>query len=86
MIIKPVTSHHAYFFLWYFLTQLIKLIPCVCSVLLVMVCLLRRVTLVGREVMADPTAAADAEHAATAPAAFLLATVNEEALTMMMMI
>ena len=32
--------------------------------------------------MPAPTAAADAEQAATAPAAFLLA-VNEEALTMM---
>ena len=32
--------------------------------------------LVGREVMADPTAAADAEHAAAAPAAFLLAVVH----------
>ena len=28
--------------------------------------------------MADPTAAADAEHAAAAPAAFLLAAVNDD--------
>ena len=35
--------------------------------------ILRQTTFIGREVMADTTAAADAEHAATAPAAFLLA-------------
>ena len=35
--------------------------------------ILRQTTFIGREVMADTTAAADAEHAATAPAGFLLA-------------